>query len=83
MLGIGGAGAMNGVDVYELLRNAAFLVLCIIACLPAPKRWFYKQLADRPRRTAMCANTAAMCTLVLCVAYLVNSAYNPFLYFRF
>ena len=83
MLGMGSAGAGNGADIYELLRNAAFLVICIIACLPAPKRFFYRQLADRPRLVGALANTVSLGVMILCVAYLVNSSYNPFLYFRF
>ncbi len=83
MLGIGGAGVANGVDLYELMRNATFLVICIIACLPAPKRAFYRALERRPRPVGALANTASLAALVLCVAYLVNSSYNPFLYLRF
>ena len=83
MLGIDGAGVMNHVDVYELLRNAAFLVISIIACLPAPKRFFYRQLEGKPRLCGTLANTVSLGALILCVAYLVNSSYNPFLYFRF
>ena len=82
MLGAGG-GLAVGTDVYELLRNAAFLVICVIACLPAPKRLFYRLLERRPRTTAAVSAAASLATLALCVAYLVNSSYNPFLYFRF
>ena len=82
MLGAGG-GLAVGTDVYELLRNAAFLVICVIACLPAPKRLFYRLLESRPRTTAAVSAAASLATLALCVAYLVNSSYNPFLYFRF
>ncbi len=83
MLGVGGAGMANGVDLYELLRNAVFLILCVTACLPAPKRAFYRALDARPRLVSTLANAASFGALVLCVAYLVNSSYNPFLYFRF
>lgn len=83
MLGLGGVGFANGTDLYELLRNGVFLVICIIACLPAPKRFFYRRLAARPRLTGALANTLSFGMLLLCVAYLINSSYNPFLYFRF
>ena len=83
MLGLGRAGLCNGADIYELLRNAVFLVICIIACLPTPKRAFYRQWERKPRLIGVLANTSSLCALVLCVAYLVNSSYNPFLYFRF
>ena len=82
MLGAGG-GLANRTDLYEILRNAVFLLVCIIACLPAPKRFFYRQLADRPRATAAASGVLCLCALTLCAAYLVNSSYNPFLYFRF
>lgn len=82
MLGAGG-GLANRTDLYELLRNAVFLVICVIACLPAPKRFFYRQLAARPRATAALSAVLCLCALALCTAYLINSSYNPFLYFRF
>ena len=82
MLGAGG-GLATRTDLYEILRNAVFLLVCVIACLPAPKRFFYRQLADRPRATAAVSVVLSLCGLTLCVAYLVNSSYNPFLYFRF
>ena len=83
MLGAEGGGWINRVDVYELLRHAVFLVICILACLPAPKRLFYRLLERRPHLIGALANAACLCVLILCVAYLVNSSYNPFLYFRF
>ena len=83
MLGVGGAGVACGTDIYELVRNAVFLGICIVACLPTPKRFFYRMLEERSRVTGILANTASLGTLILCVAYLVNSSYNPFLYFRF
>lgn len=83
MLGIGGAGAASGADVYEILRNAIFITLCTVACLPTPKRYFYRKLADHPRLVGALANTVSLGALILCTAYLVNSSYNPFLYFRF
>ena len=70
-------------DLYEILRNAVFLVICVIACLPAPKRMFYRALERHPRLTAVASTAASLIILTLCVAYLVNSSYNPFLYFRF
>ena len=82
MLGAGG-GFVSGTDVYELLRNAVFLVISVLACLPAPKRYFYRALERRPRVTAAASAALSLVTLILCVAYLVNSSYNPFLYFRF
>lgn len=83
MLGVGSAGAMNGADLYELMRNATFLILCILACLPAPKQYLYRRWERSPRTVGALTNTATLAILVLCVAYLVNSSYNPFLYFRF
>jgi hypothetical protein len=82
MLGANGVFA-NGTDIYELARNATFLLIAVIACLPAPKRFFYRALERRPRATAAASAALSLVTLTLCVAYLVNSSYNPFLYFRF
>lgn len=84
MLGIGGAGFANSLDLYELLRNAILLVIALIACLPQPKRIFYR-LYERYEggRMQMLSAVSAVLLLILCTAYLVDSSYNPFLYFRF
>ena len=84
MLGIGGGGFAVGLDLYELLRNAVLIVIAVIACLPAPKRQYYRLYARYGGGSMQILSTvASIFLLVICTAYLVDSTYNPFLYFRF
>lgn len=82
MFGRGAAGVANGVFVYELVRNLPLLAICAVGMTPLPKRLFWR-LYERHR--IMDAVTIVLCVLGLWVstAYLVDSSYNPFLYFRF
>ena len=70
----------GGTDwMYYLCDYAAMFVLCILASTP-----FFKKLADsavgknRVVRTVFLAGV-----LVVCVAFMVDSTYSPFLYFNF
>ena len=66
---------------YEVVRNLVFLLILCIASTPLPKLIY-----DLNKEKAVFrAVVSALCplALILCVAYLVDSSYNPFLYFRF
>ncbi len=82
LLGQRGAGLLGGDVGYEILRNLPLLSLCALGMTPLPKRLFWR-LYERTR--AMDWVTLALCVggLLLSTAYLVDSSYNPFLYFRF
>ncbi len=82
LLGRSGAGAANGVFLYELVRNLPLLLICAVGLTPLPRRLYWR-LYERHR--AMDAVTVVLCVLglLLSTAYLVDSSYNPFLYFRF
>ena len=69
-------------DIYDLTRLIPFLIILIIACTPYPKKLFYRFYEKTKVWRAV---TAVGCSLVfiVCVAYLVDSSFNPFLYFRF
>ena len=67
---------------YEILRSIVFIVIMVIACMPYPKRLFHRAY----EKSAVFRNIVPVGVLVLlivCVAYLVNSSYNAFLYTRF
>ena len=82
MFGVGVSGVANGSDVYNLLRNLIFFAILVVACTPLPKK-LWKKFTDSS--TAVKTISAVGCTLMLllCMAYLVDSTFNPFLYFRF
>lgn len=68
---------------YELVRNLPLLLLMAVGAMPLPKR-VYQRLCARKCSFAS-GITAALCVgaLLLSIAYLADSGYNPFLYFRF
>ena len=82
LFGAGGAGLFDASVGYELIRNLPFFIICTVGLTPLPKRLFWR-LYERHR--VMNAVVIVLCVtgLLLCTAYLVDSAYNPFLYFRF
>ena len=82
MFGASGASPANGVLWYDILRSLLFLLILALGSTPLPKRCM----------DALCRKIPAMewarvalglLALLLCTAYLVDSSYNPFLYFRF
>lgn len=82
MFGANGTALWQGSDLWLLLSNLVFLCILVIASTPYPKRLFWRLWKKNgAARAAAAAGGAAL--LILCVAYLVNSSYNPFLYFRF
>ncbi|MCI8589307.1 MAG: MBOAT family protein [Clostridiales bacterium] len=71
----------SGTVVYDLVRSLVFLAILCIASTPLPKRiWdrLEQKLGMHLPGTLLCPPA-----LLLCTAYLVDSSYNPFLYFRF
>lgn len=86
MFGFVGPTVAEG-EIYELTRNALPLAIMLIGCTPLPRRLFHRYFGGQttpislPRQVALTVGTLAL--LVLCTAYLADSSYNPFLYFRF
>ena len=83
MFGVGSAGFVSGVDLYEILRNGILIVIAVIACLPMPRRLYYRLYGRHSGGMQIFSLVAVLFLLVLSTAYLVDSSYNPFLYFRF
>lgn len=79
----GGTGVFaTQITVYELVRNLVFLAILILASTPAPKKIWYK-LYSKGTPWRIVQSVVCAIAFVLCIAYLVDSSYNPFLYFRF
>lgn len=57
-------------------------MIAVIGSTPLPKRIFW-QLYDRSAVGRYAACVLVPVVLLLMTAYLVNSSYNPFLYFAF
>lgn len=77
-----GAGLAGGGFLYQLLRNLPFILILAVASTPMPKKLFRK-LYGRSSAFRWIGTAVAAALAVICVAFLVDSTYNPFLYFRF
>ncbi len=80
MYGFSQAGFCSGTDLYYLASFGLVLAIGIFASLPAGKNLFAR-LPEKVRGVAV--PVLILGVLVLSTAYLVDSTYNPFLYFRF
>lgn len=84
MFGAQGRGFCDARVGYELLRNLPFLALCVIGMTPLVKKSFWRLYEKGHARVgAWLSVVLSLFGLALSTAYLVDSAYNPFLYFRF
>ena len=80
MFGLAAGGMGSAGDLYYL-RNYAFVLLAgALACTPLGKT-LYARLPQKAQDIA--APVLILVVLALSTAYLVDSTYNPFLYFRF
>ena len=81
LFGFGAVGA-NETVIYTLLRLLPFVVVCTLACTPYPKRIFEKA---EERFKAVAAIKPFLCALLflICIAYMVDNSFSPFLYYIF
>ncbi len=82
MFGVG-APLWNNDALFELWRNMIFLGIMAVAATPLAKVAAHRFSKAYPRTARMCFNALALVSLVISTAYLADSSYNPFLYFRF
>lgn len=82
IFGFGGVPVANAESVYVLRSNLVLFVVAIVAAVPI-LRGIRDRLRDRlvVQRTAVPIVQAAL--LLVSYAYLLDSTFNPFLYFRF
>ncbi len=78
----GGGVLVSANDIYDVTRNLLFLMIAIVAATPYPRR-IYCKLYGKTSAADILSAVLCVAAFVLCTAYLVSSAYNPFLYFRF
>ena len=85
MFGLGGTPVISPVTRYELIRNILPLLIMCAASLPVWRKSTRRLTESEKYGTPTTAllNISALVALIFCTAYLVNSGYNPFLYFRF
>jgi len=80
MFGFAEGGFFTSTDAYYLEAFAVMLIVCVIASTPLLKNLF-NRLPEKVRSVA--APVLVVAGLLIPTAYLVDSSYNPFLYFRF
>jgi alginate O-acetyltransferase complex protein AlgI len=79
-----GAGAWDIELVSTLQAHAIWLVFALVACMPVYRLARQRLLAATGEAPTMAVEAlASMGFLVLSLALLVGSSYNPFIYFRF
>ena len=69
--------------LYETRRHLFFFLIMAVASTPLPKNILDRAEVRLPKITLAFENVLALSSILLSTAYLVNSGYNPFLYFRF
>lgn len=80
MFGLQGKSFLQDVDLYYVRNYFAMFILVCCASLPIIDR-FKKKMNDKMRFTVLMFGLGIV--LLLSTTYLVDSTYNPFLYFRF
>ncbi len=79
MFGFGASSVIDNVFIYNIFSYMTILIVAFIGMLPYPKRIWEKHFGEKISYTM----AVVAVVLVICVAYLIDSSYNPFLYFRF
>ncbi|MDD2418662.1 MAG: MBOAT family protein [Oscillospiraceae bacterium] len=86
MFGANGAPAFDNSSIYLLITNALLFIIAAIGCTDYPKRLTMrveKVFIKKPALSTLVGCVVLLGISGLCVAYLVDASYNPFLYFRF
>lgn len=76
----GANGFMDTHFLYYLTSYLPVLVVLVIACLPKPRELIQKYCSGK---AYIIIPILAVIVFIVSTAYLVDSTYNPFLYFRF
>ena len=83
LVGIGCVSFSDGIVFYELVRFLPLLGAMVLGATPLPRTLFYKIADEHPSLAGAMRVLLCLASLLVCTAYLVDSGYNPFLYFRF
>lgn len=84
LFGFSGAGAFDTESLYFLTNYGILFLILILGSTPVLGRRVPECLKRCPAwLSAGLENGFYILVFLLCVAYLVDATYNPFLYFRF
>jgi alginate O-acetyltransferase complex protein AlgI len=79
----GAAPAWNDFALYYLISYGPLLLIGALGCTARPAACWESLRRKKPALAAWAGAALTVGALFLCLAYIVNSGYNPFLYFRF
>jgi len=82
MFAVSGIDLANTEALYLLKSNAVLLCVAVIGSVPL-FRWVYERVAPRRGVRAVAMPVVYASLLLVSFAYLIDSSFNPFLYFRF
>lgn len=82
MFGVGNLSFHNLLGSY-MWRDAAVLLLVAVVLSCPIKRLFEKALQNKPMAFQIIQTVGSMFLLILSIAYMVRTSYDPFIYFNF
>ena len=86
MFGGFGQPLVDASSIYLLMTNLILFLILAIGSTTLPKRIGEKisaKLSSKPVTDVVVQNIVIYAIFISCIAFLVTSSYNPFLYFRF
>jgi len=81
LIGIEAAFAGSAIG-YEVLRLLPFIIICAIGCTPLPKM-IYAKLCARFKAFNQVSPFFMLVLFIICIAYMVDNTFSPFLYYIF
>lgn len=83
MFGLSGDVFANGNALYQLFSVLPLMLIASFLCTPVLSRLVKKTEESGSLAVQIGTTLTYLAVFSVCIAYLVNSTYNPFLYFRF
>ena len=85
LFGINQAPLWNQETLYYLSSYGILLIILVISSTPLPKQYMKEKFENKKDSLGISLLSSGFMILIflLSVAFIINSSYNPFLYFRF
>lgn len=83
LFGLSGAGLLDRESIYFLYTHAILITIALFASTPFINKIMQKLFESSAALYYAAATLSCLLVLFLSTAYLVDTTYNPFLYFRF
>ena len=83
LFGLSGAGLLDRESIYFLYTHAILIIIALFASTPFINKIMQKLFESSAALYYAAATLSCLLVLFLSTVYLVDTTYNPFLYFRF